>query len=166
MAEELDLSRPTFVSYIERTRAYYLEEGYGNPYRYAFHRDVPFTPLPRPLGELRLGLVTTSMSLLPDGETRRPKRVYAQALEPRPASMYTGDLAWARESTHMEDVGAYLPIGSLRAWESRGRIGTLSSRFYGLPTEHAQRLTREADAPELLSCLREDGVEVALLVPI
>lgn len=163
----LDQSRPTFVSYIERTRAYYLEQGYGNPYRYAFHRDVPFSALSKPLSDLRLGIVTTAMPIDPvSGETPRPKRVYAAPTDPAPEALYTEDLTWAKESTHMEDVESYLPVRRLGEFVEAGRIGKLSPRFYGVPTEHTQRLTREVDAPALLDLCREDGVEAALLAPI
>ena len=36
---ELDLP----IRYMDRSRAYYLTLGYGNPYRWAQHQDVPFT---------------------------------------------------------------------------------------------------------------------------
>ena len=47
-----------------------------------------------------------------------------------------------------------------------GRIGSLSSRFYGAPTEYSQRKTNEEDAPELLRLCREDGVDAAILVAL
>jgi hypothetical protein len=34
-----------------------------------------------------------------------------------------------------------------------------------VPTEYSQRGTRESDAPELARLMREDGVDVAMLVP-
>ena len=163
----VDTSRPTFVSYMERTRTYYLAQGYGNPYRYAFHRDAPFTPLPGPLSTLRLGLVTTAMPLdATTGETPRPKRVYAAPMDPPPDELFTADLTWAKESTHMEDVESYLPVRRLAECGAAGRVGELSARFYGVPTEHTQRLTREVDAPAVLELCREDRVEAVLLAPI
>jgi D-proline reductase (dithiol) PrdB len=47
-----------------------------------------------------------------------------------------------------------------------GRIGGLSPRFYGVPTEYSQRRTREIDAPEVLRLLRQDEVDAAVLVPL
>ena len=167
MSTQIDLSRPTFVSYMERTRAYYLAQGYGNPYRYAFHRDVPFSRLSKPLSALRLGLVTTAMPIDPaTGETPRPKRVMAVPMDPPPAALFTDDLSWARESTHLDDMESFLPIRRLGEWVAAGRVGELGPRFYGLPTEHTQRNTREVDAPAMFELCREDGVEAVLLAPI
>ena len=39
------------VRYIDRTRDYYLGQGYDKPYEWAHHTDVPFTPLTKPLSE-------------------------------------------------------------------------------------------------------------------
>ena len=47
-----------------------------------------------------------------------------------------------------------------------GRIGALARRFHCAPTEYSQRRTRQTDAPEILKRCREDGADIALLVPI
>ena len=47
-----------------------------------------------------------------------------------------------------------------------GRLGSLSPRYYGVPTEYSQRRTIEQDAPAILELLRKDQVDVALLVPL
>ena len=167
MPQEIDPAYQTFVGYIDRTREYYRAHGYENPYRYAFHTDVPFAPLVKPLAQCRLGLVTTAMPFDPDtADTPRPKRVYAASVDSPPEQLYTDDLTWDREATHMDDRESYFPIRQLQEWRAAGRFGEISPRFYGLPTEYAQRNTRETDAPALLRCCREDGVDVALLVPI
>ena len=57
---EADPARRVFVSYIDKSREYYLAQGFGNPYRWAYNADVPFAPLPKPLAECRIGVVTTS----------------------------------------------------------------------------------------------------------
>lgn len=104
MPQEIDPAYPAFVGYIDRTREYYEAHGYEKPYRYAFHTDVPFTPLAKPLAQCRLGLVTTAMPLDPGtGDTLRPKRVYAAPVDPPPERVYTDDLTWDREATHMDD---------------------------------------------------------------
>ncbi len=45
-------------------------------------------------------------------------------------------------------------------------MGSLAARFHGVPTDYSQRRTLENDAPEILERCREDGVDVALLVPL
>ena len=61
---------------------------------------------------------------------------------------------------------SFLPIRRLGEWVAAGRVGELGPRFYGLPTEHTQRNTREVDAPAMFELCREDGVEAVLLAPI
>ena len=46
-----------------------------------------------------------------------------------------------------------------------GRIGGLTPRFHGAPTNRSHRTTTETDAPELLRRCREDEVDAAVLVP-
>jgi hypothetical protein len=57
---EFDPSHRVFVSYIDKSREYYLARGYGNPYRWAHHEDAPFAPLTKPLSQSRIALVTTA----------------------------------------------------------------------------------------------------------
>jgi len=49
-----------YVRYIDRTREYYLAEGYKTPYKWAHFEDIPFARLEKPLDKCRIGLVTTS----------------------------------------------------------------------------------------------------------
>ena len=60
------------VKYIDRTRDYYLSQGYKKPYQWAHFDDVPFTPLSKPLSESRVTLVSTSDVAVrsADGESR------------------------------------------------------------------------------------------------
>ena len=48
------------VRYIDRTRDYYLSQGYEKSYEWAHFNDVPFTPLAKRLAECKVGLLGTS----------------------------------------------------------------------------------------------------------
>jgi hypothetical protein len=166
-AREIDRTRPSFVSYMDRTREYYLAQGYGNPYRWACHEEVPFARLAKPLGDCRVTLVTTASRFAEDGEAPPlPKRVWSGSTAEPPERLYTADLAWDKEATHTDDVESFLPIHCLEEYAAAGRIGSLAARFHGVPTEYSQRRTIEQDAPEILRRCREDEVDVALLVPL
>jgi hypothetical protein len=160
------------VNYIDKSREYYAAQGYPEPYRWAEGVDVPFAPLPKPLSECRVGLITTTGLLGPgetpetDPELRAPKAAYAAPTDPLPGAMYTRDLSWDKEATHTRDVESFLPIRTLQAFVAQGRVGSACSRFYGVPTEYSQRCTAAVDAPEILRLCRQDGVDVALLIPI
>ncbi|MGE3076690.1 MAG: hypothetical protein AB7N24_21690 [Dehalococcoidia bacterium] len=165
---EVNPARRVFVSYIDKSRELYLAQGYGNPYRWAYNTEVPFTPLPKPLAECRIGVVTTSSidvgQAAVDLADRPPKRAYTHPSDPTPDHLFTMDLSWDKEATHTNDVDSFLPLRRLREYEAEGRVGSISPRFYGAPTEYSQRKTNTVDAPDILQFCREDGVDVALLV--
>jgi hypothetical protein len=156
-----------FVSYIDKSREYYLASGYNNPYRWAHHQDAPFTPLRKPLAECRLGLVTTASVVDVEPEPfASPRAVHSGPTDPAPAGLYTENRFWDKEATHTRDLDSFAPIHRLQEAAARGRIGSLSPRFYCVPTEYSQRKTIEVDAPQVLDLCREDGVEVAMLAPL
>ena len=165
---EADPARRVFVSYIDKSREYYLAQGFGNPYRWAYNADVPFAPLPKPLAECRIGVVTTSSPWEGQEDVdlvdRPPKHAYAMAADPLPERMFTMDLSWDKDATHTDDLGSFLPVAALQRFVTEKRIGGVSARFYGLPTEYSQRKTNTADAPAILDFCREDGVDAAILV--
>jgi hypothetical protein len=151
---------------MERTRAWYDAQGYERAYVWAHHDDVPFARLEKALASCRVAVVTTAGQLDPDGKPVLPKRVYSHSTAEPPERFYTDDLAWDRGATHLDDPGSFLPIPVLRDLAAEGAIGELAPRFHGVPTDYSQRRTREIDAPEILARLREDAVDVALLVPL
>ena len=152
------------VPYMERTREYYKAQGYKEFYRWAQHQETPFTKLAKPVGESRIGLITTAM---PDTKNGRENRgVYSTPTSPPPDSMYTQELSWHKAVTHTNDVASFLPINQLINLRDAGKIKGLTSRFYSLPTDYSQRNTNERDAPEILNRLIEDKADIAILVPL
>jgi hypothetical protein len=155
---------PEPVAYMARTRAYYQAQGFEHAYQWAHHDSAPFAPLTRLLADCTLGLVTTA-STYPRAELEPRKVDSGSTLEP-PARLYTADLSWDKGATHTDDVNSFCPIAPLRRLVAQGRLGALAPRFHCAPTEYSQRDTSTHDAPEILRRLREDGAEVALLVPL
>jgi D-proline reductase (dithiol) PrdB len=154
------------VPYMERTRAWYEAQGYERAYHWAHFDDVPFEPLPKPLSESTVAVVTTAALFGDDGRPVLPKSVYSRSTAEPPETFYTEDLAWDRQATHLDDRESYLPLARLRELATAGRIGALAENFHGLPTDYSQRRTMEIDAPELLARIRADGADIALLVPL
>ena len=64
------------LAYIERIRNYYQILGYGVPYEWACHDDIPFALLRKPLGEARIGIVTTAAPFQPDKGDQGPSAPY------------------------------------------------------------------------------------------
>ena len=162
------------IPYMQRTRDWYLALGYGNPYRWAHYRDVPFQPLGKRLSEATVALITTAAPYQPDRGPQGPGAPYNAAA--KFYTVYSGateqdhDLRIAHVSidrTHasMEDSGCWFPLPALRGAARKGRIGSVASRFHGVPTNRSQRHTIDVDAPEVLARCRDDGVDAAILVP-
>ena len=151
------------ISYIDKSREYYLHEGFANPYRWATHDEAPFAPLTKPLAQCRVGLITTAILKAEDDEEKRP---YTAPTQPIPDSLYTNHLRWHKKETHTRDLDSYLPITHLRAAAKSGRIGSLSPHFYGVPRHFSQRLTKQEHAPRILEFCQADQVDVAFLIPL
>lgn len=158
-----DHTHRRFVSYIDKSREYYLKKGFGNPYRWASHVETPFTQLKKPLNEARVGLVTT---VALDEESSKYRPLYAAPTEPIPTYLHTHHLSWHKKATHTRDVDSFLPINRMQELVERGTIGSLSPRFYGVPTTFSQRTTKSKSAPAILDLCRADEVDVVLLFPI
>ena len=160
---EFDPSHRTFVSYIDKSRDYYLARGYENPYRWAKHENAPFAPLAKPLSQSRVALISTAALA---EEDRSLTEVYAAPTAPPPVGLYTDHRAWHKKATHTRDVESFLPIRRIEEFAIAGRIGSPSPRFYGVPTDYSQRRTVHEYAPGVLDLCRADAVDVALLVPL
>jgi D-proline reductase (dithiol) PrdB len=156
------ISHRRYVSYIDKSREYYSASGYERPYRWARHSDVPFTPLGKPLSQCRIGVVTTADQA--PGRAARATKLFV-APNSEGGKLFT-EKSWDREATHTKDPETYLPLARLAEHVAAGRVGSLSPRFYGVPTDYSQRLTVEQDAPQVEAWMREDGVDIALLVPL
>jgi hypothetical protein len=154
------------VPYMERTRLYYRALGYESDYAWAKFEDVPFTPPARPLSWMNVALVTTAGP--PDRSNRDASgRKHVWSGDPlAPPAEWDTDVAWDRESTHVDDRETFLPIDAVRRAIAKGVIGGLARRFHGAPTDYSHRKTMEEDAPDILRRLREDGADAALLIAL
>jgi D-proline reductase (dithiol) PrdB len=175
MPDDIDRSHPTYLSYIERTRAHYLATGFDNPYQWAHFQHVPFTPLRKPLAESRIGLITTAAEFDPTKGDQGPNAAYNNdakfhAVFSRPTDtvpdLRVSHIGYDRRNAQVEDLNAYFPMQRLHEAVSAGRIGELASQFHAVPTLRSQRKTIERDAPEILERLREEEIDAAVLVAV
>ncbi|AWP77350.1 reductase [Bordetella bronchiseptica] len=163
----------TPVRYIDKTRDYYLSQGYEKPYQWAQYDDVPFTPLGKPLSECRVTLISTSeISIVgdthPEDETRMGivGGTYTIPSSLPASQLYSPSRSFDQAATTLEDVDAFFPTTHLHAAAQAGRIGGVTQRFHGVFNAYSQRRTRERDAPLVLERCKEDGADVAILVPV
>ena len=162
------------IPYMQRTREYYAAIGYTTPYRWAHYIEAPFTALRTPLAKARVTIVTTAAPFRPDKGDQGPGAAYnggAKFYEP-----YSGDtsqthdlrishIGYDRIHTTATDSNSWFPLPALLRAVAAGRVGAVTPRFHGAPTNRSHRVTIETDAPEILRRCQEDGADVALLVP-
>lgn len=165
----------THVRYIDKTRAYYLGQGYEKPYQWANYDDVPFTALSKPLAESTVALVSTSDVAVRsvDNDNGRDKdhemlvgNVYSIASDTAVDMLFSRQEHYDQHTTTLEDPNAYFPISRLHELAEQGRIGAVAARSHGVYTAYSQRKTTDVDAPEVVRRCVEDGVDVAILTPI
>ena len=135
---------------------------------------VPWTPLRRPLSESRLALVSSAGWVLPGQEPfTRTLAGGDGSFREIPADADLSTLIDAHKSQSFDHEGMHrdpnlaFPLHRARELVERGRIGSLNHRhlsFMGSITAPG-RLVRD-HAPEAARLLAEDGVDVALLVPV
>lgn len=167
-----ELDQP--VRYIERTRNYYLGLGYETPYVWAHYIDVPFASLQKPLNQSTLGLVTTAVPFDASNGPQGPGAAYnaaAKFYDPyvrsidEDADLRIAHVGIDRRNADMQDSNCWFPLDAAKRAVVSGRIQSLAKHFYGLPTNRSQRHTLEIDAPLILSKMRADQVDLAVLIP-
>ena len=162
------------VEYIKRTRRYYQALGYDIAYAWAHFDAVPFTVLTKPLSKCSVGIVSTAAPYQPDKGDQGPGAAYNAAakffsvyrlpIHPKP-DLRISHIAIDRDHTTAEDDGSYLPLAALENACRQGRIGSLATHVYGLPTNRSQKRTTNVDCQHLLEIVHEDKVDIVVLVP-
>lgn len=135
---------------------------------------VPWTPLPRPLAECRVAIVSSAGLVLPEQEpfdaARRGGDVSFREI---PGNAPVARLVDTHRSESFDhtgiaaDANLAFPLDRLHELAAQGRIGSVAPRhlsFMGSITAPG-RLVRES-APQAVARLVEDAVDVALLVPV
>ena len=161
------------IQYIQRTRDYYLALGFG-AYRWAHFNDVPFTALKTPLAKARVALITTAAPYQPGVGDQGPGapynaaakfyKVYTDSTDSMP-DVRISHVGYDRTNYKADDPNTWFPLVQLQHAVKAGRIGALTPRFYGAPTNRSQKVTTQTDAPEILARVREDAADVAVVVP-
>lgn len=137
-------------------------------------RPVPWSPLPRPLRQCRVALVTSAGFVLPgqepfDGAIRGGDTSFRVI----PGDAEVGQLIDSQRSESFDHTGMRqdpnlaFPLDRLRELATRGRIGSVAPRhlsYMGSITAPG-RLIRET-AVEGAKTLVQDQVDAALLVPV
>ena len=154
------------VPYMERTRNYYRALGYTKDYVWAHHAEVPFLRPAKATGAMTVALICTAG---PGDRSHRDagnRRTVWSGLIANPPDRFDTDVAWDRESTHVDDRETFLPIDAMQRLVADGTVGALAPHFHTAPTDYSQAKTSEQDAPEILRRLRADAVDAAILTAL
>ena len=162
------------LNYMERISKYYTGLGYGEPYRWARQREIPFAKLKKPLKNSTVGIVTTAALFNPKNGDQGPGaayngkakffNVYREPISPFP-ELRISHIAIDRTHTTASDIHTYFPLKALSRLQESGFLGRLAPNFYGLPTNRSQKITIEKDSVELVRLFKRDKVDAAIFVP-
>lgn len=157
------------VDYIERTREQYSALGYPVYKWIESETPPPFCALRKPISECRLGLVASG-GIYVEGQVAfhfKDDLSYREIDTETPteklrATHFAYDLSDARS-----DPNVVFPLDRLRELVAAGEIGSLSPRAYTfMGGIYSARKVRETLAPAICERLRQDEVDIALMVPV
>jgi len=157
---------------------------YNKPGSFAYD-DAPFTQLPKPLRQLKLGLLTSSGHFV-DGDDPRPfgeeHMTQAEAIrriseftrsEPTLSAIPIGVAARQLRVRHggydirgaTADPNVVLPLDHLQTLAAEGVIGELAENAYSFVGACAQTPLMKKSAPQWAEMIKQQGIEAMLLVP-
>jgi D-proline reductase (dithiol) PrdB len=133
------------------------------------HDDAPFTPLPRPLSECTLALVTSAGLHLrgdePFGRDDPSFRVIPSGVKPEDLLQSHTSLAFDK-TAFLRDVNVVFPVDRVHDPVAAGRVGRLGPYHYSfMGAQQDVSRVRDETAPTVAHRLLEDGVDVVLLTP-
>ncbi|MFQ5770835.1 MAG: glycine/sarcosine/betaine reductase selenoprotein B family protein [bacterium] len=135
---------------------------------------IPWAPLAKPLGESRIALVSSAGFVLPDQlPFDESKRGGDTSFRKIPGDADVATLVDTHRSDSFDHTGMRkdpnlaFPIDRMRELQEAGRIGCVNRYHLSMMGSITApgRLVKHT-APEAAKWLAEDGVDVALLVPV
>jgi len=143
-------------------------------YRWRRIDPVPWTPLKKPLSECRVALVSSAGFVLPGQEPfDDEKRGGDPSFREIPADVDVATLVDTHRSQSFDhsgmrsDANLAFPLDRLRELAESGRIGRVNRRYLSfMGSLTATGAFVRDTAPAAAKLLVEDGVDVALLVPV
>jgi D-proline reductase (dithiol) PrdB len=152
------------IAYIQRTRERYAAYP---PYRWAQNHEAPWTPLPKPIKDCRLALLSSGGLYLPDQPSFHDNDASYRRI-PRDADV--GTLRVYHHAYRDDDVdrdpNCVFPLDRLRELAAAGVIGELADFALTFLTLYSERREVGERAPRIVAELQEMAVEAALLVPV
>lgn len=158
------------VAYIDMVTQRYTALGY-EPYRwFRAETDPPWTPLPKPMSQIRLGVLTTSGCY----KAGQVAFHYKDDTSIRRIPIDTGseDLRFSHLTENYlvdarQDPECLVPLTALRKLRDEGAVGALTDDILScMGGIYSQRRVRDELIPQVETAFREQGAEAALLIPM
>jgi D-proline reductase (dithiol) PrdB len=152
------------IAYIPRTRERYAAYP---PYHWTVNHDAPWAPLPKPIRECRLALLSSGGFYLPDQpafeDNDASYRRIPNDVDLRRLRIYHH---FYRDDDVDRDPNCVFPLDRLRELVAAGVIGELAPYALSFLTIFSARREITERAPKLLAELQAMAVDAALLVPV
>ncbi|TXL80408.1 hypothetical protein FHP25_05095 [Vineibacter terrae] len=161
---------PQPVRYIEAITQRYASLGYA-PYRwYVADEKPPVAPLRKPLAESRLGLLTTSGCYVAGQVAFHYKddaSVRRIPMDTPPEQLRFAHITENYLESARRDPQCLVPLAALRRLRDEGMVGSLADDAVScMGGIYSQRRVREELIPQIEGILKQQAVDVALLVPM
>jgi len=140
-------------------------------------REVPWTPLAKPLAQCTVAVLSTAAlsrtgdpTFDQEGERRNPWWG-DPSFRVLPRGTRTGDVVCSHlhiNPDHVQgDLDCALPLGRLEELVAAGEVGAVAPSHYSIMGYllRPQQMLRES-IPRIVATMKQEGVDVALLVPV
>ncbi len=161
---------PTPTEYIRQTRENYEKLGF-EPYQWYHADSAPeFTPLPKPLSECRLGMISTAGTYVQGQVAYYYKDDTGIRAIPRTTPVEKLRFSHIMENYLVEarqDPCTVFPIEALDKLADEGVVGELSDNYFScMGGIYSQNRVKNELIPNLESAVEAEGLDALLLVPL
>jgi D-proline reductase (dithiol) PrdB len=139
-------------------------------------RPIPWTPMARPLSECTVALISSGGIAMKDdapfdqeGERRNPWwgdpsfRVIPKSATEKDVGVYHLHI---NPTYALRDLNCLLPLRQLEEMELQGEIGKAAASHYSIMGYLLQpEAMLQESVPAIIQCLKDEGVDIVVLVP-
>lgn len=158
------------LKYVDMLNQAYQAEGHP-PFRWSTYETAPWQNLPKPLSECRVSLLTTAGVSRDCDAPFNPLAVNDLRLDAIPSDTKSNSLkvndSYYDHRSAQKDINCQFPIDVLHQLAADGVIGEVAPRLWSGFMGRIYKRTElmEQATPDFLKKLREDEVDLLVLVP-